>query len=124
MCIKKFENVHLTWLAAYLFCRQQNSELISLTMIERINVSEQIQNGYCWADDVKVYAPQDPLEGWQWINGSRYNAGYRWVLRGILDYYREGKRCAVINPEDRIWREKSCTSSQHFICKKKVGEPF
>ena len=118
MCIKIFENVRLTWLAAYLFCQQQNGQLISLTMTEGMGFSQQIRIRQCWGDDVRFYAPQDPLEGWQWINGSQYTSGYRWVLRGILDYYKNGKRCAVVHPADGIWRERSCTSSQNFICKK------
>lgn len=77
--------------------------------------------GRCWLDDRKVYAPQDPLEGWQWLNGSQYNGAHRWGLDGILRYtHGDEERCAVINLEHEIWEEKDCTLRRHFICKKKV----
>ena len=77
-----------------------------------------------WADVLKTYAPQDPLEGWQWINGSQYGAAdYRGVLQGIRHYNMDGEKCAVVNPARGIWEDKSCTSRQHFICKK-VCESF
>lgn len=117
VCVKKFRNVLMTWSEAYLFCKQHNSSLVSLKTMHQLSLPGE---GRCWVENI-VYASEDPLEGWQWTNGSLYDHGHRWGLSGNLNYPDVQKRCAVIDPVNRIWKERPCTSYQHFICKKQVG---
>jgi hypothetical protein len=119
MCIKIFENVRMTWFAAHLFCKQQNGNLVSL------RIKDQMQGlftstGRCWMDGRKLYAPQDPLEGWQWLNGSKYNGVRRWNVVARMEGTGEEKRCATINFKDNIWQGSDCNLRRHFICRKKV----
>jgi hypothetical protein len=111
----------MTWLAARLFCEEQNSNLVSLANLSRIAmISSTSISGRCWLDDRKDFAPVDLLEGWQWLDGRPYNANGRWGVTGRLQDNGVARRCATTNPQLRFWEGIACTEPHYFICRKKV----
>ena len=123
MCLKRFENLHMTWLAAYLFCREQGGDLVSSSILSQMPWREipPISDG-CWLDDRKTYAHSDPLEGWKWLDGSQYNVTRRWGIDGGLVGAGVQRQCATIGLQSGIWNGSTCTIPHHFVCRKKLPE--
>lgn len=124
-CVRTFTKVRMGWLAAYMFCQEQGGEILPPTMVKVLSHYNRLPvHGKCWVNDYKVFLPQDPVEGWKWLNGSLFkddhNRGPTANLRDIM-----GKeRCAFVLPQRRTWEDSYCSNRRHFICKKKVCLSF
>ena len=111
----------MTWLAAYLFCMEQNSDLVSPSITSQILTTKMSpMSGGCWLNDRKAYAHSDPLEGWKWLDGSQYNVTRRWGIDGGLVGTGLQRQCATIGLQSGIWNASNCTIPHHFVCRKKV----
>ena len=124
LCWRAFDKVRMTWKAAYSFCLQHDSRLANLTDVQVINKTATDGIRY-WINSakIKVYPPQDPLQGWYWLDGRvRYDASHRRGLYGRLKRYTgSNERCAMIHESESVsWRDMPCsTKPQSFVCKKR-----
>ena len=114
----------MTWQAAHTFCLQQNSGLANLTDFQNINMTTDALNDgrRYWINgaQIKVYAPQDPLQTWYWLNGTQLNTTNRRGVFGELSYTVSGEEetCALIRGSRKhIWEDSPCGAYHSFICK-------
>ena len=119
----------MTWHAAHTFCGlQHNSTLANLTDVLNNNMNNTILSGgeRYWINraQIKVYAPQDPLQTWYWLNGTQLDASNRREVFGELSYTVSGEEetCAIIRgTRKHIWEDRPCAAHHEFICQKKGG---
>ncbi|CAB3979577.1 Hypothetical predicted protein [Paramuricea clavata] len=112
----------MTWKAAHSFCLQHDSRLANLTDVQVINKTATDGRRY-WINnaEITVYSPQDPLQGWYWLDGRQFNASHRRGLYGRLERYTgPSERCAMIHESKSVsWKDMPCNKSYSFVCKKR-----
>ncbi|CAB4044347.1 Hypothetical predicted protein, partial [Paramuricea clavata] len=122
LCWRAFDNLQMTWKAAHSFCLQHDSRLANLTDVQVINKTATDGRRY-WINnaEIKVYPPQDPLQGWYWLDGRQFNASHRRGLYGRLERYTgPNERCATIHESKSVsWKDMPCNKRCSFVCKKK-----
>ncbi|XP_028391918.1 uncharacterized protein LOC114516590 [Dendronephthya gigantea] len=117
-CCLVLVNLQTSWIAAYLFCLQQNATLADHNDLlgTEINISLQTTSKRCWLAERRVYTPRDPLDGWLWSDGTPLNSIGTWGVYGRLNYNGMSKRCATLVTHD-TWEEKFCSYKKRYICK-------
>ena len=125
-CLKRSENLHMTWLAARQFCEQHGGRLLTFEDINSISwiPPSRRENNLCWVDRQDLYAPEDPLQGWQWLSGYEHNVTLWWEFFGKLRNIGEDL-CGAMDFSKGTWEDVPCRrQSRGFICRKKVCNDF
>jgi hypothetical protein len=124
LCWRAFDKVQMTWKAAHSFCLQHDSRLADLTDVQVINKTSPLKDGkryWTKSTRIKVYPPQDPLQGWYWLDGRQYNASHRRGLYGRM-HEKTGRkeRCAMLYESKSVrWNDVACSNHEAFVCKKR-----
>ena len=109
-----------SWIAAYVFCRQQGGRLAEIEELLMNEAQLEIAKKRCWLSPRLAYTSRDPLEGWYWLNGAPLNVSSSLGI-AKLRYNGRYERCAAV-VDHRNWEDKPCKNVYTYICKTEKGK--
>ncbi|KAG8125017.1 hypothetical protein E2320_020310, partial [Naja naja] len=115
-CYQLNTQAALSWKAAYLSCKKQGSDLVSITSASELN--------YIRAKDgvAEIF--------WIGLNQLDVSGGWQWSDHNPLNFVNwnsgciplEGNDCAAMNADTGDWKSYPCDTPLPYVCKKQVKD--
>uniref|UniRef100_A0A8C6Y530 Lymphocyte antigen 75 n=1 Tax=Naja naja TaxID=35670 RepID=A0A8C6Y530_NAJNA len=110
-CYQLNTQAALSWKAAYLSCKKQGSDLVSITSASELNYIR-AKDGV--AEIFWIGLNQlDVSGGWQWSDHNPLN---------FVNWNSEGNDCAAMNADTGDWKSYPCDTPLPYVCKKQVKD--
>ncbi|KAL7991695.1 hypothetical protein Chor_015951 [Crotalus horridus] len=118
-CYQLNTQAALSWKAAYLSCKKQGSDLVSITSASELNYI-QAKDGI--AEIFWIGLNQlDVSGGWQWSDHTPLNfVNWNSEMQNVSPL--EGNDCAAMNAETGDWKSYPCDTPMPYVCKKQVND--
>ncbi|KAM3853748.1 lymphocyte antigen 75 [Vipera latastei] len=118
-CYQLNTQAALSWKAAYLSCKKQGSDLVSITSPSELNYI-QAKDGI--AEIFWIGLNQlDVSGGWQWSDHTPLNF-VNWNSEMQSVFPLEGNDCAAMNADTGDWKSYPCDTPLPYVCKKQVND--
>ncbi|XP_073490174.1 lymphocyte antigen 75 [Aquarana catesbeiana] len=108
----------LRWKEAYVSCKSQGADLLSITSEEELNFITEKEDppDFVWIGLNRL----ESASGWQWSDNKPLNF-INWD-EGITAFsVLDGSSCGRLNVNTRMWEAFPCDASLPYICKKPVN---
>ncbi|XP_060543969.1 lymphocyte antigen 75 [Pantherophis guttatus] len=118
-CYQLNTQAALSWKAAYLSCKKQGSDLVSITSASELNYIR-AKDGI--AEIFWIGLNQlDVSGGWQWSDHTPLNfVNWNSEMQDITPL--EGNDCAAMNADTGDWKSYPCDTPLPYVCKKQVND--
>lgn len=109
----------MTWPRAHANCLKKKAELMTCSNVTLFNkVLNKLFNGTShggiWNGVKIMLAYENPTQGWNWINGTKFNGLKNWSV--LVNDPLYGWNCAnLYQGEVNLWQ--NCLTNHSFICK-------
>uniref|UniRef100_A0A2D4HWA4 Lymphocyte antigen 75 n=1 Tax=Micrurus lemniscatus lemniscatus TaxID=129467 RepID=A0A2D4HWA4_MICLE len=118
-CYQLNTQAALSWKAAYLSCKKQGSDLVSITSASELNY---IRTKDGVAEIFWIGLNQlDVSGGWQWSDHTPLNfVNWNSEMQDVSPL--EGNDCAAMNADTGDWKSFPCDTPLPYVCKKQVND--
>ncbi|ETE69555.1 Lymphocyte antigen 75, partial [Ophiophagus hannah] len=118
-CYQLNTQAALSWKAAYLSCKKQGSDLVSITSASELNYIR-AKDGV--AEIFWIGLNQlDVSGGWQWSDHNPLNfVNWNSEMQDVSPL--EGNDCAAMNADTGDWKSYPCDTPLPYVCKKQVND--
>ncbi|XP_026530150.1 lymphocyte antigen 75-like [Notechis scutatus] len=118
-CYQLNTQAALSWKAAYLSCKKQGSDLVSITSASELNYIR-AKDGI--AEIFWIGLNQlDVSGGWHWSDHNPLNfVSWNSEMQDVSPL--EGNDCAAMNADTGDWKSYPCDTPLPYVCKKQVND--